>query len=202
MKITKKMNHWWWWQQCFDERLWYSPACFITLEIPTVTQLGPTYLPTEDDDDDDDDDDYDYVDDGMVLEVLSLVPWENEIFWFDISLVNRERRCRFSLWYVSCMQEFRPHMIFTTSNCQMSWDVTICHGVWPTISLMCFFSLFKSLFLSTVWNLSIRKTCSFTCTLQGHLLVALSGPRFDQVTTLAFASQKYKFDILLRQYNC
>ena len=34
------------------------------------------------DDDDDDDDDYDYVDDGMVLEVLSLVPWENETVWY------------------------------------------------------------------------------------------------------------------------
>ena len=46
-----------------DERLWYSPACFITLEIPTVTQLGPTYLPHDDGDDDEDDDGGDGGDD-------------------------------------------------------------------------------------------------------------------------------------------
>ena len=54
-----------WWKALVQN----SPACFITLEIPTVTQLGPTYLPHDDDDDDEDDDGGDDDDDDWVLGV-------------------------------------------------------------------------------------------------------------------------------------
>ena len=47
---------------------------------------------------------------------------------FDISLVNRKRRWRFSLWYVSCMQEFRPHMWF--HNIKLSSAMTCDNLLW------------------------------------------------------------------------
>ena len=114
-------RRWWWWQWCFDERLWYSPACFITLEIPTVTQLGPTYLPHDDDDDDDDDDcddddyqDCDYDDDDKWFQVSEGM----QTVWY-FHLGKSENRVEACFLCENCKMRQFWQRIFATSNCQM-----------------------------------------------------------------------------------